>query len=42
MRGLGKGSTGETPEAVEMFRDTQFRKLLLYPSELQPHAVILP
>ncbi len=23
-------------------RDTQFRKLLLYPSELQPHKTILP
>src|SRR5712692_3178277 len=23
-------------------RDTQFRKLLLYPSELQPHTTILP
>jgi hypothetical protein len=23
-------------------RDTQFRKLLLYPSELQPHKAILP
>src|SRR5713101_6466074 len=36
VRGLVKGSTGETPEAVEMFRDTQFRKLLLYPSVLGP------
>src|SRR6266849_3763121 len=42
VRGLVKGSTGETPKAVEMFRRTQFRKLLLYPSELQPHATTLP
>jgi hypothetical protein len=41
-RGLVKGSTGETPKAIEMFRRTQFRKPLLYPSELQSHAIILP
>src|SRR5258708_37860210 len=42
VRGLVKGSTGEAPKALEMFRRTQFRKLLLYPSELQTHAIILP
>ena len=37
---LGKQIAGGAGESRT--RDTQFRKLLLYPSELQPHATILP